>query len=99
MKYVISTASLILLLFWPIQAQEITTPSPERVLTVERVTTVETNYLTQLALKGFSPETQGLFIESLDGSTVFADHQSDIAFNPASVIKLATSFTALQKFG
>jgi D-alanyl-D-alanine carboxypeptidase/D-alanyl-D-alanine-endopeptidase (penicillin-binding protein 4) len=95
----ISTASLMLLLLWPIQAQEITTPSPERVQTVERVTTIETSYLTRLALKGFSPEAQGLFIESMDGSTIYADHQSDVAFNPASVIKLATSLTALQKFG
>jgi len=95
----ISTASLMLLLLWPIQAQEITTPPPEQVLPVERVTTIETSYLTRLALKGFSPESQGLFIESVDGSTIYADHQSDVAFNPASVIKLATSFTALQKFG
>jgi D-alanyl-D-alanine carboxypeptidase/D-alanyl-D-alanine-endopeptidase (penicillin-binding protein 4) len=62
-------------------------------------TTAETNYLTKLALKGFRLDAQGLFIESVDGSTVYADHQSNVAFNPASVIKLATSFTALQKFG
>ncbi len=49
--------------------------------------------------RGLNPTSQGFLIESLDGSTIFADHQSDVAFNPASVIKLATSFTALQKFG
>jgi D-alanyl-D-alanine carboxypeptidase/D-alanyl-D-alanine-endopeptidase (penicillin-binding protein 4) len=66
----------------------------------ERFTTkVETNYLTKLALKGFRLDAQGLLIESIDGSTIYADHQSDVAFNPASVIKLATSFTALEKFG
>ena len=32
-------------------------------------------------------------------STVLADHQSDVAFNPASVIKIATSFAALDKLG
>jgi D-alanyl-D-alanine carboxypeptidase/D-alanyl-D-alanine-endopeptidase (penicillin-binding protein 4) len=42
---------------------------------------------------------QGLLIESLDGSVVLAEHLSDTAFNPASVIKIATSFAALQKFG
>src|SRR5712671_840671 len=100
MKYLISTSALILVLFWPIQAQEIVNPPQgSGVATPERVTTVETNYLNRLALRGLSPASQGLLIETLDGSTIFADHQSDVPFNPASVIKLATSFTALQKFG
>src|SRR3954466_4930617 len=87
-----------LLLLWPIQAQEST--SEDRVSVTERFsTTAETNYLTKLALKGFRLDAQGLLIESVDGSTIYADHQSNVAFNPASVIKLATSFTALQKFG
>jgi len=109
-KYLLTTTSLILLLFWPIQAQEIAVttlpavpaeagltapaPGPARFNTVS-----ETNYLTTLALRGFSLETQGIFIESLDGSTVFADHHSGTAFNPASVIKVATSLTALTRFG
>src|SRR5947207_569435 len=42
-----------LLLFWPIQAQEIATPSQDRVIVApERVVTAETNYLTQLARNG-----------------------------------------------
>jgi len=89
-----------LLLLWPIQAQETSNASEDHVSVTERFsTTAETKYLTKLALKGFRPEAQGLLIESIDGSTIYADHQSNIAFNPASVIKLATSFTALQKFG
>lgn len=100
MKYLISTTSLMLLLLWPIQAQENKNSSEDHVSVTERFsTTAETNYLTKLALKGFRLDAQGLLIESMDGSTVYADHQSDVAFNPASVIKLATSFTALQKFG
>jgi len=99
LKYLISTSCLILLLFWPVQAQETAGSAPERAFVPERILTAETKYLTQLALKGFRLESQGLLIESLDGSTIYADHQSDVAFNPASVIKLATSFTALQKFG
>jgi D-alanyl-D-alanine carboxypeptidase/D-alanyl-D-alanine-endopeptidase (penicillin-binding protein 4) len=86
-------------LFWPIQAQETAAPAPERVVSPERDLTAETTYLNKLALRGFRLEAQGLLIESLDGSTIYADHQSDVAFNPASVIKLATSFTALQRFG
>ena len=100
MKYLISTTSLMLLLLWPIQAQETNNASEDHVSVTEKFSTVaETNYLTKLALKGFRLDAQGLLIESVDGSTVYADHQSDVAFNPASVIKLATSFTALQKFG
>jgi len=96
-KYLISTTCLMLLLFWPIQAQE--NAPAEHATVPERILTAETKYLTQLALKGFRLESQGLLIESLDGSTIYADHQSNVAFNPASVIKLATSFTALEKFG
>ena len=100
MKYLISTTSLMLLLLWSVQAQETSNASEDHVSVTERYsTTAETNYLTKLALKGFRLDAQGLLIESVDGSTIYADHQSNIAFNPASVIKLATSFTALQKFG
>jgi D-alanyl-D-alanine carboxypeptidase/D-alanyl-D-alanine-endopeptidase (penicillin-binding protein 4) len=38
-------------------------------------------------------------IESLDGRTVYAELNSTVGFNPASVIKVATSFAALSKFG
>src|SRR5262249_542393 len=91
MKYLLLTTSLILLLFWPIQAQEI---QAERLLTV-----AGTSYVTQLALRGFSLDAQGLLIESLDGPTVYGDTNSKIGFNPASVIKVATSFAALSKLG
>jgi serine-type D-Ala-D-Ala carboxypeptidase/endopeptidase (penicillin-binding protein 4) len=99
-KYLLSATSLMLLLFWPIQAQEIAIPVEPKVLSPERFNTIsETNYLTTLALRGFNLDTQGLFIESLDGSMVFADHHSDIAFNPASVIKLGTTAAALAQLG
>ena len=99
-KYVLATTALILLIFWPIQAQESAIPVESRVVAPERFNTIsETNYLTTLALRGFNLESQGLFIESLDGSMVFADHHSDIASNPASVIKVATSLAALTQLG
>jgi D-alanyl-D-alanine carboxypeptidase/D-alanyl-D-alanine-endopeptidase (penicillin-binding protein 4) len=97
MKYLLSTTSLILLLFWPIQAQEKEIPLPRP--SVRLATASETNYLNQLALKGFNLDTQGLLIESLDGRTSYADLNSNVGFNPASVIKVATSFAALAKFG
>jgi serine-type D-Ala-D-Ala carboxypeptidase/endopeptidase (penicillin-binding protein 4) len=94
-KYLITTISLTLLLFIPIYAQETAT----RNLPIRLASVSETNYLNQLALKGFNLETQGLLIESLDGRTVYADLNSGIGFNPASVIKVATSFAALAQFG
>src|SRR5262245_40849181 len=99
-KYLLFTISLILLLFWPTQAQEINSPEEERPITPERLSTVsEMNYLAQLEHRGVNLDLQGLLIESLDGSTVFANHHSEIPFNPASVIKIATSFAALNRFG
>src|SRR5262249_10256283 len=67
---------------------------PERLASVS-----ETNYLHQLALRGLDLGTQGLLIESLDGRTMFAELNSNAGFNPASVIKVATSFAALSRFG
>jgi D-alanyl-D-alanine carboxypeptidase/D-alanyl-D-alanine-endopeptidase (penicillin-binding protein 4) len=95
-KYLLLTTPLIFLLFWPIHAQEIAFPRPP---TARLTTASETNYLNQLALKGFNLEKQGLLIESLDGRTVYADLNSNVGFNPASVIKVATSFAALARFG
>ncbi len=101
-KYFLSTTGLILLLFWPIQAQEIAAlkESSAAVPMVERLATAsESNYLNQLALRGFNLDSQGILIESLDAHKVYADLNSNISFNPASVIKVATSFAALAKFG
>jgi len=79
-------------------AQEVATqvqpPAPERVLSA-----FETDYLSQLRRYGRDLDAQGLYVESLDGSVVLADHHSRGSFNPASVIKIATSFAALDKLG
>lgn len=56
-------------------------------------------YKEDLASHGQSLADQGVLIESLDGRQAFAEHNSDIAFNPASVMKLATSLVALSKLG
>jgi D-alanyl-D-alanine carboxypeptidase/D-alanyl-D-alanine-endopeptidase (penicillin-binding protein 4) len=105
MKYFFTTTGLIFLLSWPIHAQEFTPQNELRVsevspaVPVHLATVSETNYLNQLALRGFNLETQGLLIESLDARTVYAELNSNVSFNPASVIKVATSFAALSKFG
>jgi D-alanyl-D-alanine carboxypeptidase/D-alanyl-D-alanine-endopeptidase (penicillin-binding protein 4) len=94
MKKYFITICFIFLLLHTAYAQE-TAPRNEAI----RLASVsETNYLNQLALKGFNLETQGLLIESLDGHKVYAELNSNVGFNPASVIKVATSFAALAKF-
>jgi len=45
------------------------------------------------------PEKHGVLIETLDGEQVFASHNPDVTFNPASLIKLTTSLAALKKLG
>ena len=104
-KYLVTSISLLLLLYCPAQAQEIVSkneahapevspPEPEKFVTVSA-----TDYFNQLSRRGYQLETQGLLIESLDGHTVYADLNSNTGFNPASVIKVATSFAALAKLG
>src|SRR5438876_11107530 len=101
MKHLLLLTSLILLLFGPIRAQEVHIPSTPNAYFRSSVVLAAsgTNYLNRLALRGFSLDSQGVLIESLDGRTVYADLNSNVGFNPASVIKVATSFAALSKFG
>src|SRR5262245_25417813 len=88
-KYLLTTTSLILFLFCPIHAQEngaIGENHPAGPAAPERLNTIsETTYLNLLSRRGFNLETQGILIESLDGSMIFADHHSDLPLNPASV--------------
>jgi D-alanyl-D-alanine carboxypeptidase/D-alanyl-D-alanine-endopeptidase (penicillin-binding protein 4) len=48
---------------------------------------------------GETPETHGVLIETLDGKRVLASLNADATFNPASLLKLATSLVALKKLG
>ena len=102
-KYFFTSISLILLLLNPIHAQEPArnpTSSGETRTSMTHLASVSgSNYLHQLSLRGFNLDSQGLLIESLDGRSIYAELNSNIGFNPASVIKVATSFAALCKFG
>jgi len=49
--------------------------------------------------RGEEPEKHGVLIQTLDGKRVFASHNADTTFNPASLVKLATSFVALKRLG
>lgn len=46
-----------------------------------------------------APETHGVLIETLDGKRTLASLNADVTFNPASLVKLATSLVALKKLG
>lgn len=51
------------------------------------------------AARSEAPETHGVLIESLNHEKLFASHNADVVFNPASLIKLATSLVAMKKLG
>ena len=96
-----SICSLLLttMVFWPIQAQEVVSDfaflrQPQRIESI-----AEIDYLEELSSRGVELWAQGIRVESLDGSVIYADHHGDRVFNPASVIKIATSMAALEKFG
>jgi D-alanyl-D-alanine carboxypeptidase/D-alanyl-D-alanine-endopeptidase (penicillin-binding protein 4) len=49
--------------------------------------------------RGEEPEKHGVLIQSLDGGRVFASHNADTTFNPASLVKLTTTLLALKRLG
>jgi len=55
-------------------------------------------YAESLAARGYTPDNQGFIVTSMDGE-VLAEHNADRNFNPASVVKVATSLTAISKLG
>jgi D-alanyl-D-alanine carboxypeptidase/D-alanyl-D-alanine-endopeptidase (penicillin-binding protein 4) len=57
------------------------------------------DYKELLRARGQVLDDQGIVVETLDGAQTLAEHNADTAFNPASVMKLATSLVALKKLG
>lgn len=49
--------------------------------------------------RGDDPARHALLVQSLDGRATLAEYNADGAFNPASLVKLTTSLTALHKLG
>ncbi|MCA1614512.1 MAG: D-alanyl-D-alanine carboxypeptidase [Acidobacteria bacterium] len=45
------------------------------------------------------PEKHGVLVQTYDGRQVLAAHNADTTFNPASLVKLATTLVALRKLG
>ena len=93
---------MVLVSFWPVRANELSggshslsvVPTPERMESAA----LEKS-LAKLQRRRYSRENQGILVESLDGSKILAEFNADVTFNPASVMKLATSFAALSHFG
>lgn len=56
-------------------------------------------YKETLRSRGALLSDQGVLIETSDGGKTLAEHNADVAFNPASVMKLATSLVALARLG
>src|SRR5215467_1340309 len=74
-------------------------PGPAPVVLPPRSLQALSYYKEALLSHGDSLDDQGILIETLDSGQVLAEHNADIPFNPASVMKLATSLVALSKFG
>jgi len=93
---------ILLVSFWPIRANELSggshslgvVPTPERMESAALERSLAT-----LKRRRYSRENQGILVESLDGSKILAEFNADVTFNPASVMKMATSFAALAHFG
>lgn len=58
-----------------------------------------TDFLNRLQSEGRSSQQHGVYIEKLDGGEPVAMLNENTAFNPASVIKLATTLAALERLG
>ena len=90
---------LISFLYWPSQTDETTT----LLANIRQPVWVETEavdeYLDLLERRGVDIADQGVRVESLDGSLIYADHRSDETFNPASVMKVVTTLAAMDRFG
>lgn len=55
-------------------------------------------FANSLAARGFEADNQGFLLTTMSGE-VLAEHNADRPFNPASVVKVATSLAAISKLG
>ncbi|MFY9554510.1 MAG: D-alanyl-D-alanine carboxypeptidase [Blastocatellia bacterium] len=102
MKKLIILPLLIFLL--PLQVRERETAADATVFGVvtapeRRPLQALSEYIDSIQIRGQSPDDQGVLVETLDRGQPIAEHNADVTFNPASVMKLATSLVALTSFG
>ena len=55
-------------------------------------------YTSSLIERGHNPDTQGFIVSTMDGQ-ILAEYNADRAFNPASVVKMATSLVTISRLG
>ena len=91
--------SLPLVLLWPNQIQHATSALVEFRIPVFLDSLATRDYLGTLGSRGMALDNQGIRVETLQGDFILASHLENEAFNPASVIKIATSLAALEQFG
>lgn len=95
---------LIIILFLPTQVQERRSTANLNASAVATSKAAEplqalTEYVDIIRSRGQNADDQGVLIESLEGRDLLAQHNANVTFNPASVMKLATSLVALAKLG
>jgi serine-type D-Ala-D-Ala carboxypeptidase/endopeptidase (penicillin-binding protein 4) len=95
---------LLLMSLWPLRCDQVNGQEATfDLLNPSTLQQLESDILTrslfQLERRRYNLLNQGILVESLDGNTVLAELNSDVPFNPASVMKLATSFMALDRLG
>jgi D-alanyl-D-alanine carboxypeptidase/D-alanyl-D-alanine-endopeptidase (penicillin-binding protein 4) len=69
-------------------------PSPDEI----PINPLTAAYAESLEARGYTAENQGLIVETAAGE-VLVEHNADRLFNPASVVKMATSLVAIARLG
>jgi D-alanyl-D-alanine carboxypeptidase/D-alanyl-D-alanine-endopeptidase (penicillin-binding protein 4) len=80
-------------------AQIAATPDPTFEAEINQPAEPEFDVATWYAARSEEPERHGVLIQSFDGRHTYAAHNADTAFNPASLVKLATTLVALKQLG
>lgn len=76
-----------------------TAPDPAFEAAISKPPEPQFDVATWYGARGEEPERHGVLIERYDGGRVFAAHNADTTFNPASLVKLATTLVALKQLG
>lgn len=81
------------------EAKPTASPVPTATVHEYRAPQALTTLLERLSSEGRDWRKHGIYIERLEDGAPIARLNEDLTFNPASVIKLATSFAALERLG
>ncbi|MGB8506951.1 MAG: D-alanyl-D-alanine carboxypeptidase [Pyrinomonadaceae bacterium] len=85
------------------QAVESTLPALQQTVAVQQVAPPPVHELFDVASwysgRGEDPSRHAMLVESIDGRHVFAAHNTEATFNPASLVKLTTSLVVLKRLG